>query len=175
MRIFGNHLKTHWVMVVMDQYTRRIIGSGVQPDAVDGPALCRMFNQARQGQGDPNYLSTDNDPLFECHRWQANLRILEIDEIKSAPFSAISHSFVERLIGTVRREHLDQTLFWNSSDLIKKLEAFKAYYNGYRVHAALGGEPPLRVSGNDVLGKASIDDYQWKSHCRGLFQMPMAA
>jgi putative transposase len=37
-------LKTHWVMVVMDQFTRRIIGFAVQPGAVDGPALCRMFN-----------------------------------------------------------------------------------------------------------------------------------
>ena len=38
-------LKTHWVLVVMDQYSRRIIGFAVQPIAVDGPALCRMFNQ----------------------------------------------------------------------------------------------------------------------------------
>jgi hypothetical protein len=39
-------LKTHWVLVVMDQYSRRIIGFGVQALAVDGEALCRMFNQA---------------------------------------------------------------------------------------------------------------------------------
>lgn len=32
-------------MVVMDQFTRRIIGFAVQPGVVDGPALCRMFNQ----------------------------------------------------------------------------------------------------------------------------------
>ena len=42
-------LKTHWVMVVMDQFTRRIIGFGVQPGSVDGPALCRMFNQVIAG------------------------------------------------------------------------------------------------------------------------------
>jgi hypothetical protein len=30
-------LKTHWVMVVMDQFTRRIIGFAVQPGVVDGP------------------------------------------------------------------------------------------------------------------------------------------
>jgi transposase InsO family protein len=39
-------LRTHWVLVVMDQYTRRIIGFGVQAGTVDGVALCRMFNRA---------------------------------------------------------------------------------------------------------------------------------
>jgi putative transposase len=63
----------------------------------------------------------------------------------------------------------------NAHDLEKKLDAFKDYYNGYRVHAALDGEPPLSLSGNEVLGTANINEYQWKSHCRDLFQTPMAA
>ena len=53
-------LKSHWVMVVMDQYTRRIIGFGVHAGNVDGPVLCRMFNDATSGQGWPKYLSSDN-------------------------------------------------------------------------------------------------------------------
>ena len=67
----------------MDQYTRRIIGFGVHAGNVDGPTLCRMFSSATSGQGWPTYLSSDNDPLFQYHRWKANLRVLEIDEIKS--------------------------------------------------------------------------------------------
>jgi len=39
-------LKSHWVLVVMDQFTRRIIGFGIHPGDVDGVALCRMFNTA---------------------------------------------------------------------------------------------------------------------------------
>jgi hypothetical protein len=39
-------LRTHWVLVVMDQYTRRIIGFGVHAGTVDGVALCRIFNRA---------------------------------------------------------------------------------------------------------------------------------
>src|SRR5712692_5254346 len=38
-------LRTHWVLVVMDQFTRRIIGFGVHPGIVDGLALCRMFHK----------------------------------------------------------------------------------------------------------------------------------
>ena len=75
-----------------------------------------MFNAATHGQGAPRHLSTDHDPLFEAHRWQANLRLLEIDEIKTVPHVPLSHPFVERLIGTIRREFLDQVFFWNARD-----------------------------------------------------------
>jgi transposase InsO family protein len=43
-------LRTHWVLVVMDQFTRRIIGFGVHNGMVDGVALCRMFNRAVRRQ-----------------------------------------------------------------------------------------------------------------------------
>jgi transposase InsO family protein len=100
-------LKSHWVLVVMDQFTRRIIGFGVQAGTVDGPSLCRMFNHAICGAGSPRYISSDNDPLFSFHRWKANLRILEATEVKTVPHLPVSHPFVERLIGTIRREYLD--------------------------------------------------------------------
>ncbi len=104
-------LKSHWVVVVMDQYTRRIIGFGIHAGAVDGSNLCWLFNSAIARMGTPTYLSTDHDPLFTFHRWHANLQILEIDEIKTVPHVLVSHSFVERLIGTLRREYLVQVLF----------------------------------------------------------------
>jgi putative transposase len=97
-------LKTHWVLVIMDQYTRRIIGFGIHAGDVDGIALCCMFNTAISNKGIPRYLSSDNDPLFRYHLWQANLRILEVLEVKSIPYTPVSHPFIERLIGTIRRE-----------------------------------------------------------------------
>ena len=94
-------LRTHWVLVVMDQYTRRIIGFGVHAGTVDGVALCRMFNRAIRGQyWMPKYLSSDNDPLYRFSQWQANLRILELTQIRSIPYVPLSHPFVERLIGS---------------------------------------------------------------------------
>jgi putative transposase len=39
-------LRAHWVLVVMDQFTRRIVGFGVHRGVVDGVGLCRMFNRA---------------------------------------------------------------------------------------------------------------------------------
>jgi len=53
----------------MDQCTRRIIGFGLQAGAVDGIALCRMFNHAIRGQHSiPKYLSSDHDALYRFHQ-----------------------------------------------------------------------------------------------------------
>ena len=91
----------------------------------------------------PSYLSSDNDPLFLYHRWQANLRILEIDEVKSVPYTPISHPFVERLIGSIRREFLDQTFFWTATDLERKLLGYQQYFNHHRTHSGLDGGIPV--------------------------------
>ena len=165
-------LKTHWVMVVMDQYTRRIIGFAVHAGNVDGLAICRMFNDATSRQGWSQYLSSDNDPLFQYHRWKANLRVLEIEEIKSLPHVPMSHTFVERLIGSIRREMLDHTLFWTASDLENKLQNYQRYYNGYRCHSGRAGVTPVESGGNTI---GDINQYRWEKHCRGLFQLPAAA
>jgi hypothetical protein len=47
--------------------------------------------------------------------WKANLRVLEIEEIQPIPHVPMSHPFVERLIGSIRRELLDHTLFWTAT------------------------------------------------------------
>jgi putative transposase len=78
------------------------------------------------------------------------------------------------LIGTIRREYLDQTLFWNSLDLKRKLEEFKIYYNSSRVHQSLGGVTPIECSGNPPPARATFDSFGWKNHCHGLFQTPVA-
>jgi transposase InsO family protein len=168
-------LRTHWVLVVIDQYTRRIIGFAVHAGTVDGAALCRMFNHAIRGQTPSKYLSSDHDPLYLFHRWRANLRILDITEVKPIPYVPLSHPFVERLIGTVRRECLDKMLFWNERDLERKLIDFKEYYNRYRTHDALDGATPAMRAEETENKIIDLNDYRWKSHCRGLYQTPIAA
>ena len=84
-------------MVVMDVFTRRIIGFGVECADLCGVSLCHMFNQIVAGKSPPRHLSCDHDPLFRFHRWLANLRILEVEEIKSIPYVPVSHPFVQWL------------------------------------------------------------------------------
>ena len=168
-------LKTHWVLVVMDQFTRRIIGFGVHAGDVDGVALCRMFNKAISNMDTPTYLSSDKDPLFQYHQWQANLDILDVDEVKSIPYTPRSHPFVERLIGTIRREFLDHTLFWNNIDLERKLADFQDYYKHHRTHNSLGGDTPAEIAGGTPKLQTKLKCFRWQTHCRGIYQLPAAA
>ena len=85
----------------------------------------------------PKHLGSDNDPLFLYQQWQANLRTPGVDEVKTAPYTPVSHPFIERLTGTVRREFLDHTPFWNAADLARKLADFQGHYNQHRTHSSL--------------------------------------
>jgi len=121
-----------------------------------------MFNRA--------ILVSDHDPLYRFHQWQANLRVLGVTEIKTVPFVPLSHPFVERLIGTVRRECL-HVLFWTAADLELKLSDFKTYYNRFRVHASLG-QTPIQTPESK---RANLKCYRWQKHCGGLYETPIAA
>jgi len=117
---------------------------------------------------------------YKRHRWRANLRILDVVEIKSIPYTPISHPpishpFIERLIGTIRREYLDHVFFWNAQDLERKLGDFRQYYNQYRTHQSLGGDTPAVVSGDPQPLSANLRNYSWQSHCKDHFQTPIAA
>ena len=95
-------------------------------------------------------------------------------EIKTVPYVPLSHPFVERLIGTIRRECLDRTLFWTAADLEMKPLDFQRYYNGHRTHAGLDGCTP-DPSTNSGCARANVSWYRWQPHCHGLYQTPVAA
>ena len=134
-----------------------------------------MFNQASLAAlTPPRHLSSDHDPLFEFHRWKANLRILDVTEIKTVPDVPLSHPFIERLVGTVRRELLDQVPFWSARDLERKLLHFRDYYNRDRVHASLGLTPEAQAISTERR-LLDLRNYRWECYCRGLYQLPAAA
>jgi transposase InsO family protein len=131
-----------------------------------------MFNHATAGNSWPKRISTDNDPLYQYRQWEANLRILDIEEIKSLPHVPMSHPFVERLVGSVRRELLDQTFFWTATVLERKLRDYQDYFNKHRCHSSREGDTPV-FSGPGKI--ADIKSHRREKHCRGLFQLPVAA
>ena len=101
--------------------------------------------------------------------------MLDIEELKSIPFVPRSHPFIERLIGTLRREYLDRTFFWNGVDLHSKLDRFATYYNQRRVHAGLSGQTPVERCGTTAAEPANLDRFAWRSDCSDLFHTPIAA
>ena len=158
---------------------RRILAKRYRPDPL-GPSWLTLLGHSKDSLWSvdffrcefiPQSLSSDHDPLFRFHRWRANLRILQIREIKTVPDVPLSHPFVERLIGTIRRELHHQAPFWTSADLERKLSDFMRYYNRERTHRALGGKPPM-PSAKTI---ADIHSVTWQRLCRGLYQLPFAA
>ncbi|MEO5969290.1 MAG: integrase core domain-containing protein, partial [Bdellovibrionia bacterium] len=113
--------------------------------------------------------------LFQYLQWKANLSVLEIDEIKTVPEVPKSDPFIERLIGTVRREYLDTQLFWSEVDLQRRLESFTEYYNSARVHYSLQGQTPNEKSGKAEITPINLNDYRWKTYCNKKFSIPIAA
>ena len=168
-------LKSYWVMLVIDVYTREIVGFKSTKASYDGPNACFMFNKILENSRRiPNCISTDHDPVFKFSRWEINLDMLKIYEVKSIPGVPMSHPFVERCIGTTRREFLDQVLFWTEDDLDLKLKDFQKYYNEVRPHYSLNGIPPSLFD-SQAKGVTKSGDYSFKSYCNDMYSVPIAA
>ena len=103
------------------------------------------------------------------------MRILEIEKIKTIPYIPCSHSFIERLIGTIRREYLYHILFWNEHDLQEKLHQFQDFYNRHRSHHSLAGKNPLQQAKEQADNIINLNNFRWQSYCYHLFQLPAAA
>jgi len=134
-----------------------LVGFATHEGSLDSLAARAMFNRIRKGQSPPRWISSDHDPIFNYPRWRANLRILDIDETKTAPYCPRSHPLVERVIGTIRRELLEQTLFW------------------IRGHLSLTNRSPAQAAAKTNTNRKFLGNYSWESHCNDLFKTPIAA
>src|SRR5262249_41954394 len=108
-----------------------------------------------------------------------NLRILDVSEIKTVPYAPLSHPCVERLIGTIRRECLDRTLFWTTADLEMKLLDFQRYYNGStracragRTHARPERRPGPRTRDAHFVSLAGALSWAVSNTDRGMTDAP---
>ena len=61
-----------------------------------------MFNRATQYHTPPTYLSSDHDPLYRFHQWQANPRILDVRQVKTVPSSR--SRIIPALIDALKQE-----------------------------------------------------------------------
>jgi len=79
-------LRSYWIMVVMDIFTRRIVGFGAAAANLDGPGVCRMFNRSIARQSTPKYLSSDQIRSFVFSAGGRTVGYLE--SLRSSPFPA---------------------------------------------------------------------------------------
>ena len=65
-----------------------------------------------------------------------------IKEVLSAPRSPWQRAYVERVIGTIRRECLDHVIVLNEASLYRHVKSFLAYYHESRTHLSLAKDAP---------------------------------
>jgi transposase InsO family protein len=66
-----------------------------------------------------------------------------IEDVVTAPRCPWQNSFVERVIGSLRRECLDYVIVWNERALRRHLQRYLTYYHEWRTHLALDKDAPL--------------------------------
>jgi transposase InsO family protein len=89
----------------------------------------------------PRYLLRDRDAAF--HAWATTATAMEIEEVVTAPRSPWQNAYVERLIGSIRRECLDHVIVWNLRGLRRVLNGYVAYYLRSRTHLSLDKDAPI--------------------------------
>ena len=72
------------------------------------------------------------------------------------PYVPLSHPFVERLIGMIRRECLDRTLFWTAADLERKLLDFQGTITGIARMPGWRGSHRSRALTQTAAARASV-------------------
>jgi len=89
----------------------------------------------------PRYLLRDRDRIFG-KEFVDQVKAMGIKQVLSAPRSPWQRAYVERMIGTIRRECLDQMIVFNERCLCRHLPSFVDYYHRSRTHLALEKDSP---------------------------------
>jgi putative transposase len=89
----------------------------------------------------PRYLLRDRDRIYG-DAFRRRVRNMGIDEVIIAPRSPWQNPYVERLIGSLRRELLDHVIVLNEQHLRYLLTAYVAYYHRFRTHLSLAMDCP---------------------------------
>ena len=94
-----------------------------------------------RGTPQPRYLLRDRDRIFGDEFTQ-RLKDMGIQEVLSAPRSPWQRAYIERLIGTLRRECLDHVIVFHEASLYRHVKSFLAYYHESRTHLSLAKDTP---------------------------------
>jgi transposase InsO family protein len=89
----------------------------------------------------PRYLLRDRDAVYGV-AFSSRAQTMGILEVKTAPRSPWQNPYVERLIGTLRRECLDHVVVLNENHLRRLLRDYLTYYHHYRTHLSLEKDSP---------------------------------
>jgi transposase InsO family protein len=104
--------------------------------------VARQITEAFPWNEAPRYLIRDRDRIYGSVV-RRRLRAMGIRDKPTAPASPWQNGFVERLIGSIRRECVDHIIILGEAHLRRILRSYACYYNGIRTHRSLGKDAPI--------------------------------
>jgi putative transposase len=90
----------------------------------------------------PRYLLRDRDAIFG-DKFRGQVRDMGIQEVLSTPRSPWQRAYVERVIGSIRRECLDHVIVFHETSLRRILDLYFDYYHRSRTRLSLGKDSPV--------------------------------
>jgi transposase InsO family protein len=128
------------VFLVLAHDRRRIVHFGITAHPT-AEWTAHQLREAFPWDTAPRYLLRDRDRIFG-HEFVEQVQAMGIKQVLSAPRSPWQRAYVQRLIGTIRREGLDHVIVFNQTSLTRPLRSFLDYYHRSRCHLSLAKETP---------------------------------
>jgi putative transposase len=132
--------KVLFVLLILAHTRRRVVHFNVteHPTAA---WTAQQVVEAFPWNDAPRYLLRDRDHIYGASFHQ-RVRHMGIDEVVIAPRSPWQNPYVERLIGSIRRECLDHVMVLHEQHLRGILTSYFQYYHRLRTHLSLAMDCP---------------------------------
>lgn len=129
-----------FVLVLLAHDRRRVVHLAVTAHPTAAWTVQRL-REAFPWDEAPRYLIRDRDHAFDGVH--ASAAAMGIHEVLTAPRSPWQNAYVERFIGSVRRECLDHVIVLTAPGLRRILQEYVAYYSRSRTHLGLSKDAPI--------------------------------
>jgi putative transposase len=129
-----------YALIVLGHDRRRIIHFNVTHNPTQA-WLSRQMTEAFPWDSAPRYLLRDRDASYGA-AFRNRARVMGIKEVVNAPRSPWQNAYVERLIGSIRRECLDHIIILNEHHLRGVLSSYFQYHHKTRTHLSLDKDCP---------------------------------
>src|SRR5215813_3807666 len=129
-----------YVFLVLAHDRRRILHFGVTAHPT-AEWTAQQLREAFPWETAPRYLLCDRDRIFGAD-FVKQVTAMGIKQVHSAPRSPWQRAYIERVIGTIRRECLDHVIVLNEESLRRTLRSYFSYYHRSRLHMSLDKDSP---------------------------------
>jgi transposase InsO family protein len=133
-------LRVLFVLIVLSHDRRKIVHFNVTEHPT-AEWTSQQLVEAFPWEPPPKYLLRDRDAIYGSH-FRKRVRSLGMKECPIAPRSPWQNPYVERVIGSIRRECLDHIVVLNERHLKRILRSYFAYYHQWRPHRSLEMDSP---------------------------------